>query len=96
MFNLGNYIVIIHNPKEFIHRIRKYCKAQNIVPNCFPVSYYNENIEEGLLTPFDKRDYYAYQKETRIYIYNKNLKDRLILKIGSIKDIATISKCSKI
>ena len=92
MLDFGEYAVIILNPKEFIHRIENTCAKEHLYPNCYPVRYYNEKTKNGLLTPFQKRDKYAYQKEARIYIHSINPQESMILKLGSIKDIACLVK----
>lgn len=92
MLDFGEYAVIILNPKEFIYRIKEYCKANNLFPNCSPVSYFNENYHSGILHPFMKREKYSYQSEARIYIHSSNPQDYLCFNIGSIEDIAILNK----
>lgn len=93
MLEFGEYAVFIYNPKEFINRIRSYCEDHKLHPNCFPVKYYDETVENGLLHPFMKRGKYSYQNEARIYIHSYNPQDNIVLKLGSIKDIACLIKC---
>lgn len=90
MLAFGKYAVIIHNPLAFIHRIEGACDKKHLYPNCYPVCYYNDETEERVLTPFNKRNKYAYQKEARIYIHSAKPQDNLILKLGSIQDIACL------
>lgn len=96
MLDFGEYAVIIKEPLEFIRRIQKACAKEHIIPNCYPVRYYNEKTEKGLLSPFLKRDKYYYQHEARIYIHKANPQENMVLKIGPIKDIAYLVKCRKI
>ncbi len=95
MLDFGEYAVIILNPKEFINRIRYYCEEHGMHPNCFPVKYYDEKVENGLLHPFMKRGKYSYQNEARIYIHKYNPQNSIVLKLGAIKDIACLMKCQK-
>ena len=96
MLDFGEYTVIIFNPKEFINRINSYCEEHKLYPNCFPVKYYDDKVENGLLHPFLKRSEYSYQNEARIYIHNYNPQDNIVLKLGSIKDIACLMRCKNI
>ena len=92
MRDFGEYAVVIFNPKEFINRVKEYCSANNLYPNCSPVSYYNEKISSLILNPFTKRIKYSYQSEARIYIHNSTPSDYLRITIGNIEDIAYIIK----
>lgn len=92
MFDFGEYAVIILNPKEFIYRIKKYCKENNLISYCSRVQYYDEKSKDGNLGPFHKREKYSYQNEARIYIQNSNPQDYFCLNIGSIEDIAVLKK----
>lgn len=95
MLDFGEYAVIIQHPDEFIRRVQSYCAKNQITANCFPVQYYDEQTESGLLHPFKKRSQYSYQSEARIYIYEQNPHENMILRIGSICDIAIMKKCSR-
>lgn len=90
MLDFGEYAIIISNPKEFIYRIKQYCKNNNLFPNCGPVSYFDENSQEKILHPFLKRDVYSYQSEARIYIHCSNPQDYFLFNIGNIEDIASL------
>lgn len=95
MLDFGEYTVIILKPKEFIGRILSYCAENHLYPNCFPVRYYDEKTEDGPLSPFKKRNRYAYQSEARVYIHATNPQEHMILRIGALDDIAFLAKCIK-
>lgn len=95
MLDFGDYAVVIHNPNEFMHRIKEYGKEKNLYPNCFPVKYYDEKTKIGPLHAFMKRNKYSYQSEARIYIHSYNPQEYMILSIGSIRDIAYMVKLKK-
>lgn len=92
MLDFGEYAVIIPKPKEFIDRIQNYCAENHLHPDCAPVRYYDEKTEDGPLSPFQKRNKYAYQSEARIYIRAANPQKQMILKIGALDDIAFLVK----
>lgn len=90
MLSFGEAILFIFNPNEFISRIKKKATEMGLNTVIKPIEYYTPGIYTGSLTPFHKRDEYAYQKETRIYIPNYKNQEPLIIKIGSIEDISTL------
>ena len=92
MLDFGRYAIKISNPREFIYRVKQYCKNNNIFASCGPVSYFNENSQDTILHPFMKREQYSYQNEARIYIHSSNPKDYFCFNIGNIEDIATMIK----
>lgn len=92
--NIGNEydsIVVIYDVPTFIDRVKveveRMCKS--VIYSDF-VSYYPErDIIKKQLTPFEKIEKYAHQREYRFYI-DSDLKQPLLISIGSIKDIARI------
>lgn len=86
--SLGEAIIVIRNPKEFISRVTNGLKALNHKFSFNTVDYYSYNYS-GILTPFWKLEKFRNQKEFRFYIPNKA--NKLIrFEIGSIADISDV------
>ena len=86
------YMVVIKSPEEFEKRFRKACKrAKAEYRESNIVWYYNEfSVNPNIrLSPFFKREKYIKQHEFR-FLAIKNTATPLILKLGSLEDIADI------
>lgn len=80
--------VVITNLDEFIKRVERELKRNNLKYQMGRVSYYDENTYKGLVTPFMKRKKYEEQNEFRIVVdYPQN--KPLIIQIGKMSDIAS-------
>lgn len=85
-------IYAILEPKAFIELIyKKLSEHENVVKiGCGLVNYYSFDKEKDqeiqMLTCFDKRDKYAYQKECRFYVESKE-DVPIVLKLGNISHL---------
>lgn len=80
--------VVITNLDEFIKKVERELKRNNLKYQMGRVSYYDENTYKGLVTPFMKRKKYELQNEFRILVdYPQN--EPLIIQIGKMSDIAS-------
>lgn len=85
-FSNHRFLFITH-PKEFLVRIENALLALGKKVETGQVKYYPQ--KDGFifnLTPFHKPDKYSFQKEFRVAFKNE-IDDKLILTIGSIRDI---------
>ena len=80
--------VVITNLDEFIKRVERELKRNNLKYQMNRVSYYDENTYKGIVTPFMKRKEFEKQMEFRIVVdYPQN--EPLIIHIGNMSDIAS-------
>ncbi len=88
--DFGEYVVLIHNVKEFRRRIYKELASfEGLNAERNLVSYFDSETYHGELTPFYKQSTYSYQNEYRIAINYQELKGKpLVLNLGSMTDIA--------
>lgn len=89
VFQFGEYVVLIHNPHEFLNRIEDTLDKMNLKYECGVVEYIDKNTFQGHMSIFNKFSSYAYQNEFRFHVRNKE-DNPLILKLGSLKDIAKL------
>ena len=84
------YMVVIRDVKEFNERFYRACKKADFVKHSV-VTYYDEYTinPNKRLSPFHKRKRYEKQQEIR-YLAYKDTNKALILKLGSLEDIAGI------
>lgn len=96
---LGNFMVVITNPDEFLYRVRS--EAQRLLDDekaiwysSKKVKYYDEIntsliLEDMMEAPFHKQLKYAHQCEYRICLIRDNPSNEPFkMNIGSIKDIS--------
>lgn len=92
---LGDYYVLIHNTLAFIKRMVKAIKTRNFLGSTGLVNYYDPNSFSGEFynrPAFNKQDNYKHQKEYRFAVDTQVVgDDALVLDIGDIRDIASIS-----
>jgi hypothetical protein len=82
-----DYVVAIYDSKEFLKRVwRKINKLKCNAKSDF-IEYVDKKNYTGEMGAFKKFDYYSYQNEYRIAL-NLTNRNPLIIKIGSIEDIA--------
>jgi len=86
----GDYVVLIHNVKEFRRRIYKELESlEGLSAERSLVSYFDEKTYNGELTPFHKQSAYSYQNEYRVAINDEALRGKpLVLNLGCLSDIA--------
>lgn len=97
MSEFGNYAVLIHNPTEFVDRIKIELKESNIeIINCDLIEYI-ELSQQGTydINFFNKTNVLSHQNEFRILIKTLN-ENPLDIKIGSITNIAILSTTEEI
>lgn len=98
--NLGEYLVFIQNPKEFLERaklaIHKLIEKDEVYAyHARQVTYYDENdtsltLIDDMDAPFYKQSKYSHQSEFRLCLHrHKSTNEPFTLDIGSIRDIAT-------
>lgn len=87
--SLGDIVIVIHNPHEFVIRINKALKDNGFNDVRYqPVEYYT-NYYVGEVGIFKKHEKFKHQKEFRFFIDNpKN--EVISFEIGSIEDIAVV------
>lgn len=78
---------LIYAPYLFLERLNSEIIKKGFVPKTQKVNYFPESEKLRVLTPFDKRMKYEYQKETRVY-FKDSMAKRQIFKIGSMRDFA--------
>ncbi len=92
---LGDYYVLIHNSPVFIKRMVKAIRAHNFLGSTGLVNYYDPDSFSGEFynrPAFNKQDNYKHQKEYRFAVDTQVVgEDALVLDIGDIRDIASIS-----
>jgi hypothetical protein len=89
--DFGDSVLLIHNPKKFLNRVKIALKKLSKKYKFSPVSYYDRERYEGNLSPFFKSNLYEYQNEVRFWIQNEVDKPFEFF-IGDISDIS--HKCS--
>lgn len=86
-------MVLICNPDEFLRRIK--CKVLEYKLYYSEVTYFSINEQNRIvITPFTKRDIYAYQREFRLFIQNDSV-EPIKFNIGDIRDIAVLISSNK-
>jgi hypothetical protein len=92
---LGDYYVLVHNSAAFIERMVKAVKESNFLGNAGLVNYYDPTDFSGEFydrAVFNKHNNYKHQKEYRFAVDTQTAGgDALVLNIGDIRDIASIS-----
>jgi hypothetical protein len=83
---LGEAIIIIHDPKEFINRVKNGLQKKGYNAKFCWVDYYTINYT-GKLTPFWKHERFKTQKECRFYVSNSK-NEIITFNIGCLSDIA--------
>lgn len=99
--NLGDFCVVIHNPKLFLERITSaikktgYSGAAKLVEYYDPDDFHGDFDEQDVV--FKKRKEYSYQSEYRIYIDTELEGDEpYVLQVGDLRDIAVSCKTCEI
>ena len=95
MKEFGEYVILIYNYPKFIKMLRKAMDKLEIGYKHGLVDYYDEDSYSGDLTPFHKRNKYAYQTEFRIHL-KTGLTEAITIKLGSLKGVAMIGKAKGI
>lgn len=98
---LGKFAAVIHNPREYIKRVKKAVNVSGYRSGEKLVQYYNPHNFHGTFSEndviFRKRSEYSHQKEFRIFVDTEtNDNNPYILDVGYIKDIVTICESDKI
>lgn len=84
----GDSFVLIRNTSEFLDRIAKVAKAQNLGLRGRMVEYFDEETYSGPIGPFLKPLRFSSQQEFRLVV-TPGIADFRELIIGNIEDIAT-------
>lgn len=87
----GEYFVFIQNSKEFTKRVAQELNKRRIKFLDKRVKYSDFTKLSGDKDLFMKDELYAYQKEYRLFL-NTGLNEAYKLKIGSIREIASIHR----
>lgn len=99
--NFGDSALLINNPYEFINRINKSFKEQELSFLNGKVDYYDQSINDKEMIDSIKQDYnkvafwkrksdFDYQQEYRILCTSIEVDDYIQINIGDIKDITQI------
>ncbi len=92
----GDTAILIHNPSEFINRLKKCAESHGYDLLNDKVNYIKLNQFEGDIGPFKKEAKYSYQNEYRIVVANPDRKGTpLTLNIGPLNDICSIFEAHK-
>lgn len=99
--NLGEFAAVIHNPREYMNRVKKAGQYLEYTGGAKCVEYYNPDTFHGSFPEHDvifkKRLEYSHQKEYRIYLDTKTNDDNpYVLDIGDASDIVTTCKSADI
>jgi hypothetical protein len=95
----GAHVLVITNNDEFISRLTKGFQAAGISMKRGRVEYYNGNTKqhaEDVINKdhsqiaFWKRQKFSYQQEYRLFAFQTDVDDHLIVDIGNISDISEI------
>lgn len=92
----GKTALIITYVDEFISRVKKAIKRDNLTAEYKAVEYFDEEIYHGDVGIFKKRKSLEYMKKYRIAIRAKMDNKPYILDIGGIYDISAIINSSEI
>ncbi len=89
MKRFGSHILMIKDNPEFLNRIR-----QSLVENKTPfregfVEYYDRNTINGKIDVFQKPNEFAYQREFRIFAYQKKIAP-MVLQLGNLEKISEL------
>lgn len=98
--NLGDYVLIIENEKEFIERATTAIQKAGYGYTRDVVNYHQGNVyrhvqeieNDNERIAFWKRQSYAYQQEYRIMGLGDPVDDHLCVDIGSLENIAILKK----
>lgn len=91
----GKACVMIENNPEFLKRITNKLLEQGFKFRHNLVNYYDISKKNGSLTLFEKPKEYEFQNEYRFYVERQST-EPLIIKIGSLRDIAKLYKSKDI
>ena len=85
-------LIAVTDCKRFVERVLAAAAARGFVMKAAPVQYYPEKdcIRDDL-TPFYKRERYAYQREFRFFMECDEMSP-VMLHVGSLADIAVICR----
>jgi hypothetical protein len=89
MLDFGNFCLFIHNPHEFMRRVRAKLLELNLSFAHDMVEYRDLKRHKGRKTVFQKDLNYSYQQEFRIFIENK-IDSSVSIKVGDLSDISSI------
>ena len=95
MKELGDYMVVITRPIDFLLAIVEQLKAKRIEYTMRHVIYNDYKSFSGKLGLFSKPDLFKHQNEYRILLYN-NTSEALPIQIGNIESYAHLLPVSKI
>ncbi len=87
----GSHFLLIKDNPKFLQLIEDKLKLLGLKFHYDFVRYYDKKSINGQITLFQKPNEFEYQKEFRIYADSASL-NPLVLKIGSLKNIAEIFK----
>lgn len=89
MKRFGSHILLIKDNPEFLNRIRQSLVEQKTPFREGFVRYYNRNEINGKISVFQKPDEFAYQREFRIFAYQKQIQP-MVLNIGNLEGISEL------
>lgn len=95
MSEFGEYFVLIHEPHEFLRRVKQKLTTLGLSFEGNPVQYLDLSKYTGKKSVFQKGLEYEYQQEYRIYIKNKTA-NPLSIEIGCIEDISILCESTNI
>jgi hypothetical protein len=91
----GSHFLLITDTEEFLKRLNRRLKDLNLSYEHRLVEYIDLKNYEGKKSIFQKDIAFSYQKEFRLFIYNKN-DDIIKFKIGDLSDISILYSSSQI
>jgi len=91
---MGDYFLIINNPKVFVERFNKGLEMCNYIYESKSISYYDLEIDQKNISTFHKSKAFIFHNAFR-YLIKGNTNEPLHLKIDSLNDIAEIGETKK-
>lgn len=93
LLEFGDHFVIFRNSQAFFNRLIDELKRLEYNYWFDHISYYDAKEYSGDITYFDKPDIFSWQSEFRLIVrHPENLNQDLIIKLGSLKEIAQLVK----
>lgn len=83
-----DWVLAFKNPREFVHRLKRYCDSQGWASQAKHVNYVSRDDYCGNMGCFKKFDEYSYQNEWRVAIKIPDCAEKKLIELGSLEDVA--------
>jgi hypothetical protein len=96
LLEFGDHLVLFRNSQVFFDRLVAELTRLGLKYWFGHISYYNAKEYSGEITYFDKPEIFSWQSEFRFIVkHPEGLNQDLIIKLGSLKDIADLVKIER-